>query len=88
MRYREKADAFRELMLKSNKVEKPKWRNSEELAVYLESWGGCLKMNRRRRRGFLVSYIQGPKIGQKFEEIIVEVPMDFALKALSMGGFP
>jgi hypothetical protein len=86
--YDERASAFRELMLKSNKGEKLKWRNAEELGDYLESWGGRLKSDRRRRRGFLVSYIQGPKIGQKFEEIIVEVPMGFALKVLSMGGFP
>lgn len=83
MNYKEKAEKFREMAYAANGGENLKWRNKEELHSYLEMWGGRLKDDRRRRRGYLVSCLQEPS-----KLIVAEVPMDFALKVLSMGGFP
>lgn len=88
MTYKEKAAKFKELTYSENrKHEYVKWRNRDELAAYLEAWGGRVKGDRKRRKGYLVSVLQDPKsdIG---EFIVAEVPMDFAEKVLAMAGFP
>lgn len=87
MNYKEKAEKFREMVYAANGVKNLKWRNKEELHSYLEMWGGRLKEDRRLRRGYLVSYLQGPLLSGG-PVIVAEVPMDFAMKVLSMGGFP
>lgn len=86
MTYREKAEKFREMAFAANRLDPPKWRDREEVVSYFESWGGRVKENRRRRRGYLVTFLQGP--GPKGPTIVAEVPMDFAERVFLMGGFP
>lgn len=86
MTYKEKAEKFRELAYKENEGNLVKWKNREQFAAYLESWGGRMKKDLARRKGYLVSFMQGPT--EKHPRIVAEVPMDFAMKVLSMGGFP
>lgn len=89
MTYKEKAKKFRDLVYAANGGEKIKWRNPEELQAYLEVWGGRVKEDRKRKRGYLVSLLQGgDPILEGNPIIVAEVPMDFAMKVLSMGGFP
>lgn len=101
MTYKEKAEKFRELAYKAQGLDYPpkerwikdpapprqKWNSMEELNIYLEDWGGRLKADNKRRRGFLVAPLQDASI-QHNAPLVAEVPMDFAMKVLSMGGFP
>lgn len=101
MNYKEKAEKFRELAykaqgldyppkerwIKSLAVERQKWKNLSELAAYMEHWGGSLKDDPKRRRGYLVVPLQDETIQYK-SPVFAEVPMDFAMKVLAMGGFP
>lgn len=86
MKYREKAERFRDAAVKENAGSRLKWKNPDELRAYLERFGGRLKENRRRRKGYLVCVLQ--KKTHLYPELIAEVPMDFADKVLAMGGFP
>jgi hypothetical protein len=65
-----------------------RWKNPEELAEYLESWGGRLVRTCRRRRGYLVVNLEEGMEPVGRSPSIAEVPMDFATKVLVMGGFP
>ena len=56
-----------------------RWRNKEELGLYLGGFGGRVKEDRRRRKGYLVIPLQ--------KGVVAEVPMDFAEKVLAFG-FP
>lgn len=88
MTYIEKAMKFKELTYRENKrLDYTKWRSRDELAAYLERWGGRVKADRKRRRGYLVSVLQDP-LTDVGSLLIVEVPMDFADKVLAMNGFP
>lgn len=86
MRYEERASKFKELTYKENSLPRLKWRNPDELGAYLEGFGGRLKDDRKRRRGYLVCVLQEGTI--TFPALIVEVPNDFAERVLAMGGFP
>ena len=86
MRYKDKAERFKELAHKENRNLELKWKNPEELGSYLEMFGGRLKEDRRRRRGHLVSLLQDKN--KVYPRLVAEVPMDFAEKVLAMGGFP
>jgi hypothetical protein len=98
MKYREKAEAFRHLAYRANgltyppmarwvgdpRPERPKWRSLRELEAYLLEWGGRVKKDTKRRRGYLVVDLnEGMNPPQ-----IIEVPMDFAMRVLVLGGFP
>lgn len=84
MRYREKAERFKKLIYNENRDSSSlKWKNKEELSLYLESFGGRIKEDKRRRKGHLVSVLQDSP-----PKLVAEVPMDFAMKVLVMGGFP
>lgn len=88
MTYIEKAAKFKELTYReNNRLNLIKWRSRDELAAYLERWGGRVKEDRRRRRGYLVSVLQGP-LTDVGSLLVAEVPMEFAEKVLAMGGFP
>lgn len=86
LRYREKAERFKDLTYKENRLDRLKWKDPDELNAYLEGFGGRLKEDRKRRRGYLVCVLQKPTI--TFPALVAEVPMDFAEKVLAMGGFP
>jgi hypothetical protein len=89
MKYADKARLFREMCFRENRVEPMKWSNPEEFQDYICRFGGRFRSDMRRRRGYLVCYVQGPLENHpKAKEIIVEVPMEFAEKALAMGGLP
>ena len=99
MTYKEKCRVFRELAYKENGLtyppkerwvgdpapERMKWRSKDELEEYLKSVGGGLKMNKKIRRGCLVVDLNE---GLKNSPQIIEVPMEFAMKVLALGGFP
>jgi hypothetical protein len=99
MTYREKAEAFRHLAYRANglnyppmarwagdpRPERPKWRSLQELEAYLREWGGCVKKDIKRRRGFLVVDMNE---GIELPPMVFEVPMDFAMRVLALGGFP
>lgn len=86
LKYSEKAERFKYLAHKENGNVDLKWKNPEELRTYLEMFGGRLKEDRRRRRGYLVSLLQDKN--KTYPCLVAEVPMDFAEKVLAMGGFP
>jgi len=83
MRYSERAEALKDLFFRVNRTEN-KWRNRDELHAYLEVFGGRLKGDRRRRGGYIVCYL----CKHNGETLVAEVPLQFALTALAMGGFP
>ena len=83
MRYSQRADALKDLFFRVNRTEN-KWKNKDELHAYLEGFGGRLKGDRRRRSGYVVCYL----CKYKGETLVAEVPLQFALTALAMGGFP
>lgn len=88
MTYIEKAAKFKELTYReNNRLNLIKWRSRDELAAYLERWGGRVKEDRRRRRGYLVSVLQDP-LTDVGSLLVAEVPMEFAEKVLAMNGFP
>lgn len=88
MTYKEKAAKFKELTYRENRrLDYVKWRNRDELAAYLERWGGRVKEDRRRRRGYLVSVLQDA-LTDVGPLLVAEVPMEFAEKVLAMNGFP
>lgn len=94
MKYKEKAFKFKERAfeaqglafvngfwtpMEGRPVGSQKWRGRTELTAYLESFGGRIKKDKRRRKGYLVSVLQN--------DFVAEVPMDFAEKVLAFG-FP
>lgn len=99
MTYKDKVRAFRELAYRENGLtyppkerwagdpapERMKWRSKDELEEYFKGVGGRLKMDNKRRRGYLVVDLNE---GLKYSPLIIEVPMEFAMKALALGGFP
>lgn len=101
MTYSEKAEKFRELVYRANGLDYPpkddkikslsptrqKWKSVKELNLYLEHWGGGLKGHPKKRRGYLVVPLQDETIQHK-SPVFAEVPMDFAMKVIAMGGFP
>lgn len=84
--YKDKAERFRDLTFKENRGDPLKWKDPDDLNAYLERFGGRLKEDKRRRRGYLVCLLQKRTI--TFPSLVAEVPMDFAEKVLAMGGFP
>lgn len=89
MKYKDKALKFRERTYEAqglvqvpggwNRIRPIKWRNMEEFDAYLEAFGGRVKKDKRRRKGYLVAPVQ--------TDCVVEVPMEFAEKVLAFG-FP
>jgi hypothetical protein len=86
LRYGDKAERFKDLTYKENRGHPLKWKDPDALNAYLEGFGGRLKEDMRRRRGYLVCILQKRTI--TFPALVAEVPMDFAEKVLAMGGFP
>jgi len=94
MTYNQKSIKLKELFYRANRldlafnmvslvdytVNSVKWRNPKELSEYLEKFGGQIKQNKKRRKGYLIVHLQ--------ENLYAEIPMDFAEKALVLGGFP
>jgi hypothetical protein len=96
MTYNQKANKLKELFYRTNlrpfdrsrattpaaiaAAETIKWRNPKELSEYLEKFGGQIKTNKKRRKGYLIVHLQ--------QNMYAEIPMDFAEKALVLGGFP
>jgi len=96
VRYKDKAIKFKEITYKAQGLvlegscwvpipspsphpTKPKWRDKGELGLYLGEYGGRIKEDKRRRKGYLVASLT--------DDLIAEVPMDFAEKVLAFG-FP
>lgn len=83
MKYSEKASALKELLCKVNQRDN-RWKNPAEFESYIVSCGGRLRKDKKRKKGFIVCFIQWHQ-GKK---IIVELPNDFVERALILGGFP
>lgn len=83
MKYREKAEVLKNLFFRVNRSEN-RWKDPDDLERFLVGIGGRLKEDRRRRRGFLVSFIQ--RHGGR--DLVVEVPIDLAEKSLALGSLP
>ena len=83
MNYKQKSDKLKELFYKTNGAGEPmprrKWHNKEELAEYLEKFGGQIKTNKKRKKGYLIVHLQ--------KNLYAEIPMDFAERVLVLG-FP
>lgn len=82
MKYWEKAELLKGLFYKTNR-ERNLWKNPEELERYLSAFGGRLKTDKKRRRGYIVCFIQRHQKGN----LVAEIPRDFAEKVLTLG-FP
>lgn len=98
MKYKDKVEKFREIIFQQNKNGNTKWKNKEEFELYFLKFGGKLKEDRKRRKGYLVclvqkglppasKYYRGP-LPYELPDLVVEVPMEFATKVLVLGGFP
>lgn len=93
MTYRQKADKFKELCYKEN-WPKNKWKNEEELNEYFVNFGGKLKTDMKRKKGYLVCLLQkgrkskSGRYNANKPDLVAEVPMEFAMKVLVLGGFP
>lgn len=83
MKYSEKAEQLKQVFFKVQRAEN-RWKNPEDLERFLVGIGGRLKDDLRRRRGYFVCFIQN----HQGRRIIIEVPRDFAEKALALGGLP
>jgi hypothetical protein len=83
MKYPQRAEVLKDLFFRVNRAES-KWKDKDDLHAYLERFGGRLKGNRRRRSGYVVCYL----CKYKGETLVAEVPVQFAITALAMGGFP
>lgn len=96
MKYAEKALKLRELFYYTNKSFNPKWKNKQELESYLSKFGGRVKEDRKRRKGYLVCLLQEGRKKEKDNyydpkerpDLVAEVPMEFAMKVIVLGGFP
>lgn len=86
-RYADLSARFRELAFRENRDLKcMKWRDPGELGSYLGGFGGRLKEDRLRRRGYLVCVLQEKT--PMYPPTICEVPMAFAERVVALGGFP
>lgn len=83
MKYKEKAELLKQVFFKVNKAE-DRWKNPEDLERYLAEVGGRLKSDKKRRKGYLVCFLQN----HQGRTLVAEVPTDFAEKAIVMDGFP
>lgn len=83
MKYKEKSELLKALFFKMNR-EKNLWKNPEELEQYLSAFGGRLKTDKKRRRGYIVCFLQR----HQGRALAAELPLDFAEKVLALSGFP
>lgn len=83
MKYGEKVAALKELLVRVNRTE-DRWKGPAEFESYIVSCGGKLRSDKKRKKGFVVCFIQWHQ-GKK---IIVELPKDFVERALVLGGLP
>lgn len=83
MKYREKSELLKDLFYKTNR-ERSLWKNPEELDEYLSAYGGRLKNDKRRRKGYIVCFLQN----HQGKCLVAELPLDFAEKVLVLSGFP
>jgi hypothetical protein len=61
-----------------------KWKSLKELEVYFEGVGGKVTPYAEKREGYLVVNISE----DEWMPQVLEVPMEFAMKVLTLGGFP
>lgn len=95
------ARAFRELAYRANcirlgssagfetftwvgDVRNQKWKSLKELEDYFEGVGGKVTPYAEKREGYLVVNISE----DEWMPQVLEVPMEFAMKVLTLGGFP
>lgn len=83
MKYVERSELLREVFFKVNKSEN-RWKDPDDLESFLVDIGGRLKNDKKRRKGFLVCWLQT----HNGVDLVAEVPRDFAEKSIVMGGFP
>lgn len=83
MSYAEKAELLKQVFFKVNRSEN-RWKDPTDLERFLVEVGGRLKNDKKRRKGFLVCWLQH----HNGVDLVAEVPRDFAEKAIVMGGFP
>jgi hypothetical protein len=90
---KEKCLKIKEMMFGANGIEngksvrsQTKWRNLEDLAEYLAEFGGSIKYDRKRRRGYFVVHLYDSKEDEK--PVCAEITKDFGEKVMVMGGFP
>lgn len=99
MTYKQKVDKFREICYKQNEdPNHKKWQNKEEFESYFLKFGGRIKTDKKRRKGYLVCLVQKGRSQSKYyrsplshecrPDLVVEIPMEFATKVLVLGGFP
>ena len=92
MNQKDKCLKIREIMYRANGIEEgtpnrhyTKWRNVNELEEYLSEFGGRVKNDRKRRRGYFVVHLYDSKNGRP---VCAEIPKDFGEKVMVLGGFP
>ncbi len=93
MNQKEKCLKIREMMYRANGIEEGtpnrsyvKWRNVNELEEYLGRFGGSIKHNRKRRRGYFVVHLYN--LQEDMRPVCAEITKDFGEKVMAMGGFP
>lgn len=83
MKYLEKAELLKQVFFKVNRSEN-RWKDPDDLERFLVEVGGRLKGDRKRRKGYIVCFLQK----HQGRALVAEVPRDFAEKSIVMGGFP
>lgn len=63
-----------------------RWNTREEFSRYIESIGGRLKEDKKRRKGYLVFVVK--ENWNYAPRIVAEFPMEFVDKALALGFLP
>lgn len=90
MNYKEKSFRIREMMYEANGVgdesgtKTRKWKDIDDLGSYLKDFGGRIKNEKKRRKGYLVVHLYNTK----GSPVCAELPVDFAEKVLVLGEFP
>jgi hypothetical protein len=79
----EKNERFWRLVQAAQTGPERKWKHLNEFSLWLEDWGGRIKDNKRKRKGFVVrEFVAGGK------RMCYEVPSEFAERCLVLDGLP
>lgn len=69
-----------------------RWNSLEELGMYLEGFGGRIKSDDSEREGFFVALLEDEQFDLSKcvvrPAVFAEVPLEFAIKVLTLGDFP
>lgn len=84
---KKQCELLKDLIFETQRKTK-KWKDLEDLTQYMANFGGNLKHNRRRKKGYTVVFLYYSTKNGPRKPIVIELPNDFAERVLVLGGFP